>query len=175
MGELYRVSLEAAAYHAAGHAVISIVQGLEIHSVTVLPGSNHNGANGKLSELNATHRLASDIFELYRQSLVEKKARSYLAGRIAQRRFNARSWRSHHDDGDSDRARSLLDGMTGGSERATRAWLKLLWIQTEDMVERSWTQIDALARALIQRHTLSPIEARTVYTHSFHSGDHQRA
>jgi len=118
----------AGAYHAAGHAVANIVQGLDLHPVTVPVNGQHNGVvvdHERVAELRPTHELHAETFALHRQALLEKKVRSYLAGRIAQRRFSPRSWRSHHDSGDQQRAIELLLRASGDSERTATAWMRL--------------------------------------------------
>lgn len=155
----------AGAYHAAGHAVANIVQGLDLHPVTVPVDGQHNGVvvdHGRVAELRPTHELHADTFTLHRQALLEKKVRSYLAGRIAQRRFSPRSWRSHHDSGDQQRAMELLLRASGDSERAAAAWMRLLSIQIEDLIERSWPAVEAVADALATHHVLPPAEARAL-------------
>ena len=154
----------AGAYHVAGHAVISIIEGLELHPPTLPLAGQHNGvvSNGRLWSARATHGLGEDIFRLYRTALLEKTARCYLAGRIAQRRYNPRSWRSHHDSGDHQRVTELLVSAAEGSARAGTAWLRLLRIQTEETLERSWPAVRALAEALVRRQTLTIPEANSL-------------
>ena len=153
------------AYHAAGHAVANIVQGLDLHPVSVPVDGLHNGVvvdHTRVAELRAPHAANVDTFALHRQNLVEKKVRSFLAGRFAQRRFNPRSWRSRHDSGDQQKAMDMLIGAAGGSERAATAWMRLLAIQTEDLIEDSWAGVEAVANALTSARILPAAEARTL-------------
>jgi hypothetical protein len=71
----------------------------------------------RVAERRATHELNANTFTLHRQALLEKKVRAYLAGRIAQRRFSPRSWRSRHDSGDQERAMELSIRASGDSEQ----------------------------------------------------------
>lgn len=160
-----RLTLMAGAYHAAGHAVANIVQGLDLHPVSVPVDGQHNGVvvdYGRVADLWAPHELNADTFTLHRQAVLEKKVRSYLAGRIAQRRFSPRSWRGRHDSGDHEKAMDLLMRASGGSERMATAWMRLLSIQMEDMIERSWPAVEAVANALATHRTLPPNEVRTL-------------
>jgi hypothetical protein len=160
-----RLTLMVGAYHAAGHAVANIVQGLDLHPVSVPVNGQHNGVivdYTRVAELRAPHDLNADTFTLHRQALLEKKVRSYLAGRIAQRRFSPRSWRSRHDSGDQQKAMDLLMAASGGSERIATAWVRLLSMQMEDMIERSWPAVEAVANALATHRTLPPNEVRTL-------------
>jgi hypothetical protein len=66
----------AGAYHAAGHAVANIVQGLDLHPVTVPVDGQHNGVvvdHERVAELRPTHELHADTFTLHRQALLEKR------------------------------------------------------------------------------------------------------
>src|ERR1700687_1614606 len=77
------ITVMAGAYHAAGHAVANIVQGLDLHPVSVPVDGLHNGVivdHTRVAELRAPHDLNVDTFTLHRQNLLEKKVRSYLAG-----------------------------------------------------------------------------------------------
>ncbi len=158
------ISTWAGAYHVAGHAVVSIVEGIELHPPALPLAGQHNGvvANVRTWTSRATHRLGDDIFRLYQTSLTEKTARCYLAGRIAQKRFNPRSWRRHHDCGDHQKAADLLVAAAGGSVRAGMAWMQLLRIQTEEMLERSWPAVEIIADALVRRQMLSIPETRSL-------------
>jgi hypothetical protein len=91
----------------------------------------------RVAERRATHELNANTFTLHREALLEKKVRAYLAGRIAQRRFSPWSWRSRHDSGDQERAMELSIRASGDSERTASAWMRLLSIQIEDLIERS--------------------------------------
>jgi hypothetical protein len=155
----------ALAFHAAGHAVANIVQGLDLHPVSVPLDGVHNGVvvdHVRVGELRAPHRLNADTFVLHRQNLLEKKVRSYLAGRFAQRRFSPRSWRSRHDSGDQQRAMEMLLSASDGSERTAIAWMRLLSIQTEDLVDESWSAVEAVANALASRRVLLASDARAL-------------
>lgn len=159
------LTILAGAYHAAGHAVANIVQGLDLHPVSVPVDGLHNGVvvdHMRVAELQAPHALNVDTFSLHRQNLLEKKVRTFLAGRFAQRRFNPRSWRSRHDSGDQQKAMEMLLRAAGGSERAADAWLRLLSIQTEDLIEDSWAGVEAVANALATHRVLPPSEARAL-------------
>lgn len=159
------MTLLAGAYHAAGHAVANIVQGLDLHPVSVPVDGLHNGIvvdHTRVAELQAPHALNVDTFSLHRQNLLEKKVRTFLAGRFAQRRFNPRSWRSRHDSGDQQMAMEMLLRASGGSERAASAWMRLLSIQSEDLIEDSWAGVEAVATALTAHRVLPPSEARAL-------------
>jgi hypothetical protein len=57
----------ALAYHAAGHAVANIVQGLDLHPVSVPVDGVHNGVvadHAGVGELRANHRLDADTQKL---------------------------------------------------------------------------------------------------------------
>lgn len=165
------LTVMAGAYHAAGHAVANIVQGLDLHPVAMPVDGVHNGAivdHVRVAEIRPTHELNADTFSLHRQNLVEKKVRSYLAGRFAQRRFSPRSWRSRHDSGDRQKAMEILLRATGGSERTATAWMRLLAIQTEDLIEDAWAGVEAVASALATSRVLPAAEARTLCWTALH-------
>jgi hypothetical protein len=120
-------------------------------------------------ELQAPYDRNVDTFSLHRQNLLEKKVRSFLAGRFAQRRFSPRSWRNHHDSGDQQKAMEMLLRASGGSERAANAWIRLLMIQTEDLIEDSWAGVEAVASALTTHRVLPANEARTLCWQALHN------
>jgi hypothetical protein len=123
---------EAVAYHAAGHAVAA-------HSLDV-PFS-HVGIN---EQPDSRGRVAGIKPNRRRQDWLERYCIVTLAGPFAQRRYNPRShWRY---------------GGSGG--KVARTYCRFLEARVEALVAQRWPAIEAVARALLLRKTMSRDEVR---------------
>ncbi len=144
------------AYHEAGHAVIAWAQDVAITQVTI----ERDGKKlGSVEHSNPMKGLDLDWdnrpMARYR---VEKAIRIALAGGIAQRKFKPRSC-GGHDQSDRDNAIDLIFRITGSSEHAD-AYMNLLNIEAKGLVTKHWNLIEALARELMQRRTMSDKEIK---------------
>ena len=92
---------------------------------------------------------------------LECQARVFLAGAIAQRRIAARSMRRLHNQTDIENVVFFMDYLCS-SDRELSAHIELLQMQTEDLVELHWPEVQTVAKALIERRTLSGPEMREV-------------
>src|SRR6516165_9443188 len=156
----------ATAYHEAGHAVAAIMQGIAVHTVTIKPGDNYFG-------LTKHGKTRMDGFQPDYESVpprvrdrMEKQARCALAGLIAQRRFSKSSIRQWHAHQDHRIAADLVSRLAH-SIPETEAWLNLLHIQTEQIIDAHWYGVEAIAQALIKRNILRGSEARALIRQAF--------
>jgi hypothetical protein len=94
---------------------------------------------------------------------VENRVIVALAGPVAQRTFRASSVRRHHGPSDHQGAIDLLSYFAGSS-RQLEAYFKWLRVRTEDFVHSPvwWTQIDAIAAALLVHKRLSIVDAKNI-------------
>jgi hypothetical protein len=95
------------AYHEAGHAVITFRLGIEVLEVSAVPGGH--GIAGYSQHGHLFTQPGSDRGNLDRAIQVN------LAGPIAQKRFNPRSFRRWHARGDYDCALGLCRYIAGSS------------------------------------------------------------
>lgn len=155
----------ATAYHEAGHAVVAYDQRIKVTTATIVPDSV-NGTDGLVTHdpiRLESLKLDIDHIPPRVRDQMERQARIYFAGEIAQRKFNPRSLRFHHSHDDRRSAMNLISRLTS-SDRELGAWLKLLRIQTEEIVYQDyrWAQVEAVANALMRRGTLAGGVIRSV-------------
>lgn len=91
---------------------------------------------------------------------MEKLVLVSLAGIQAQRRYRPSSIRSWHAQADYHSAINMLSYFAPNAAELT-AYFKLLRIRVDLLfdVPYKWAQVEALAAALLERHTLSAEEA----------------
>jgi hypothetical protein len=154
------ITLEATAYHEAGHMVAAVHLGVPIRHATIVSGQN---ALGKYAG-SIRHQPLFPMFEIEAGDIgriegkVSKRIIILLAGPIAQRRFRRSSWRSWHGRIDYETAADLAQTLNGGDEKATNAYLKWLSLRAERLVDFDWPDVVACAERLMSRKTLSSRE-----------------
>ncbi len=100
-----------------------------------------------ISHMNPLHGIQLGMDDSMRARIrVEKLIRVCLGGPIAQRKFNPSGWRKHHGASDFDEAADLALHLEGTGERAS-ALLRLLELQTQDLIEVHWSRVAAVAGA----------------------------
>ena len=135
--------LDTVAYHEAGHAVVSRMLGLRVKSVTIRPGSV--------------------LIDRFSRAPTEKQILILLAGLYAQRRFAPHSaWRSrnqsHPNSGYDFDTVALLIHDEHGSGRVADLYSRYAFAKAEQLVEGWWQHIEAVAKALLERGTLTETE-----------------
>jgi hypothetical protein len=149
------------AYHEAGHVTACLRLGIGIGragvSIVADGGggftASHRGFRGN-PEVGDTDR---------RRSRIEKNVVMILAGTAAQRKFRPSSVRRMHGSSDRNQAINLL-GCLVGSDQELDAWLKLLRIRAEHLVENAfnWKVIEAVAAALMERKRLGAKDVKDI-------------
>lgn len=89
---------------------------------------------------------------------VEKSVMLSLAGYVAQRRFRVKTWRNYHGRTDFTSAFDMLSRICG-TPREANAYLELLKIQTEQLLEMHWPVVKALATKLLTCKEMSSQQA----------------
>lgn len=149
--------LLATAYHEAGHVVVAWSQGIRVHSASIVPSE---GTDGRFT---FTHLLARSQLDSSRSDAerlkAERHVRVSLAGHLAQHRFDRKSVRDWHAEQDRHDSVNLLSHFVA-SDRELNAWLRLLEIQTEQILKLRWPFVRALARDLMHRKQMSGNEVR---------------
>ena len=82
-----------------------------------------------------------------------------LAGRIAQHKFRPRSVRWYHHEADHAQVANMIFYIAAPGEHAN-TYIRLLEIETRQMVDVRWPLIEALAHELVKRRTMSGREGR---------------
>lgn len=147
----------ATAYHEAGHAVVAVEERLGIRLVTIVPNEE---LLGFVLEAPLPRDFKPDIGMNSRiRNRIESEARVCFAGHIAQKRAYPRS---HRLDGrDIQRAVDLVSYLVPQS-KVLGAYLNLLYLQAENLVDFNWQEIEAVANALLERDTISGSEVRRI-------------
>jgi ATP-dependent Zn protease len=150
-------TLEATAYHEAGHMVAAWRQHLKIRRATIIPAEDYTGRVEHESPLRG---IRLDIDGSDRAALkAEKAILICLAGPAAQRRFRRSSWRTHHGAGDHEIASDLALRLQGSGKIAT-AYLGYLQLRADSLVESNWNFVELFAQRLLELKTLEYREIR---------------
>jgi ATP-dependent Zn protease len=156
------------AYHEAGHVVVAHSQQTIVKRVTIELGDGYHGVT---ESVGFSRRMRPDVEVTIRtRDRIERQARILLAGEIAQRRKAPRSVRNVHHQTDCERAVDFLD-YPCASDRELSLYIKLLRVQTEQLIELYWPEIETVARALIERRTLNAREVREVIRAAWEAGE----
>ena len=153
------------AYHEAGHAIVSWSLHLKPRRVTIIPDDESAGhvLNRAINKRTSFEIEWADRFSLSRLT-AEKHTMIAMAGELAQRRFDPRSWRSYHGSTDRHNVVNFLMRYAPYRKGAIdiTAHYKLLREWACEMLERQWYLVEAVADELVKRRTLSHNELREV-------------
>jgi hypothetical protein len=156
---------ERAAYNEAGHAVARQALGLRVGRVTIKPDSKA-GSAGSCSDghaLRREHDPESDSSDKNRLRM-ERDVQVLLAGHEAERRF---AGRANHEGARDDRERAidLLSFFEGdfyekpgrGRQEGFRTYFRLLRIWSRRLATGrwNWLKVEAVARLLLEKETIS--------------------
>jgi len=162
------IKLQATAYHEAGHAMVCWKLGVGIIHVTIIPKAEslghilrHNIL--KEDDENDNSRAAKSRFE--------KAIKVCFAGPEAEKKFTGRG---NHTGaaGDYENALELVSHISGDS-KLVGLFLKLMSYQVECLIKNNnnWRAIKALAKALLEKETISGKNAKEIMERAF-MGDH---
>jgi hypothetical protein len=144
----------AVAYHEAGHAMAAWKFKLGgIGQTTIVPTADYSGAMKHAADPLRGIRLDLDNSDRA-HARAEKLIMICQAGPIAQRRGAPRSWRYYHGSGDRRIAADLAIRLQSSAEIAT-AYIRYLDLRTKGLVHTHWWAVDLIARALLERDTLT--------------------
>ncbi|MEJ0068308.1 MAG: hypothetical protein WDO24_05775 [Pseudomonadota bacterium] len=170
MKRLGTLAREATAYHEAGHAMMAFLEDVRVKRISIKPNAE---STGRVLHAEVMRRSDSDMVRYgagesvakgWRARLrIESLVRICLAGPIAQRTFNPRTWRAHHGASDHDLAIRALE-LLASSDRQIKAYQHLLVVQVEEavMMPMRWSCVQALAAALLENEELVCDEAVSI-------------
>src|ERR1017187_9553579 len=132
----------ATAYHEAGHAIMCRLSGIRLNKVTIASDENTTGSCGYEKMIRGKYP-ETDNSDRMRLKL-EKRAMIALAGPIAQKLFNPRSFRNYHASADFKAAVDMAL-LVNGSAKQAEAWLKWLEICTRETLQARWSIVEGFA------------------------------
>jgi len=137
------------AYHEAGHAVVALIQGRDVHRVSILPNKSRLG---QCDLKKGTTRAAKDW--------LETEVLILLAGAAAEGRISGQyCWKGAARDLRQVRALTLSRaGSEHQAERLERRYLEK--VESLLSAAENWLAVELLAADLIQRRTISGRAAR---------------
>ena len=152
----------ATAYHEAGHAVITIAQGLEIHKVSIVPGEGYNGfcekpgVSAYLDDDSKDRKLPL--------SIARKLIIGIYAGMPAERLVDPDAPDSHGADDDKapkerKDLRAVVPRGSFPNDEYHNERLDKLRAEAKRQVKRHQHAIAKLAEALLERQELTHEEA----------------
>lgn len=164
-----------AAHHEAGHAVAAWRLELSIGraGISIRPaeaeyrvaGGGRVLQQGGFSTLGKRGYKGDPEYDYpaHNTRAFERRAVVSLAGWAAQRRYNPRSVRRHHASSDLHELLGEMEHFTWrDSPREQKAYLQLLKVRAEELIDRFWPSVQAVAAALMERKRLSKDEVLAV-------------
>jgi hypothetical protein len=153
------------AYHEAGHAVICCALGFDVEKVTIVPGDEGSRGHNLPRRLPQFRRFEWGFLTGARLGRYHDYTVTLLAGTEAQRHYNPRSVRSYHHSSDYRRVEEILIRLHGEDKPERFAAFRYLKIRARNLVSRetNWVRIEGLAKALLERRTLSGDEVKEVF------------
>src|SRR5216684_2629494 len=153
-----------AAYHEAGHVVMAVMNRIPLRDATIL--TSYSAASAGTTRLSPTGAISKQFSKKgklgereYKQIL--RRAFFDVAGEIAERRFAPQSWRTRHSRTDLENISRLLESI-GLSGARLRTVANAIAIIADQVVTNHWPRVEAVAEALLQRHTLTGAEVRRI-------------
>lgn len=148
------IKLESTAYHEAGHAVVQNHFGIKIKKITIVPdGDSLGSVSGALAI--GEHRLDVDKSDKVRLK-TERDVMIFLAGRIAERKFNLKGYRHYGASQDINHSMKMLSLFTRSREEQM-AYHRFLEERTKNIINEPmiWELIQSVAKELLLCETLT--------------------
>lgn len=148
------------AFHEAGHATLDILFDHDIDSVTIVQDGD---AAGRVEIDRSGDDALRYEKDTVKQVLFERRIMAAMAGEIAQRRFAPASVEEDH--GASDRALidEYLDELDATTPEIRAAYLRLLKLKTEALVEEHWPRVKRIAGVLLLHETVNAETIRSEF------------
>jgi len=144
--------LEKVAYHEAGHAVVAFYLQLGLKRVSIRPGDGSLGIceTGPVSKgYNPETNLTPGVCDRTEREIICLLAGCVAEGKAVGRRNYVRAERDTH-------TAINLASYIAGEGRGLSAFMKWMWIRTEEFFEWAprWKLVEALAQELLERETV---------------------
>lgn len=156
---------EATAYHEAGHAVVKSCLGLGYSGISIIPDNDSWGRVESSKPENPSTWAAIARGDRWHRSRfhAEKWVMVLQAGEVAQQKHDFPSVDFYYSRSDFVKCKDLLLSYHPDKENPdAEFYFDLLQEWTEDLIEKNWHSIQALAKALVERREMSDTEVRAV-------------
>jgi hypothetical protein len=163
-----RKNLTTVAYHEAGHAVIDLKLGFQVKRVTIISDPKTGAAGQVNNRYLCLGRIQFDNPYGSIRTRCHNWVIGAFAGEEAQRRHSPRSVRSHHIAHDSKAISEILWRLHGENSEVIRHAYRYLQAEARNLVANPiiWRKIEDLAKALLERKTLSGEEVADILCES---------
>jgi len=164
----------ATAYHEAGHTAASLLLGVDVKHVSIIPRLEHDGsciagfvshfsrgARSRRQELCAWPEVSSSK----RRRGIETNIKISFAGKLAEKRAIGKLAPSCSMSDDLIVAYQLF--LLSKHLTDINRTFRLLRFQTEDLLEYGWTLIETIAARLVVSGYLTNLELKTIYSGHF--------
>ena len=156
-------TLQSVAYHEAGHVVVRWHGRLRMPKyVTIIPNEEYLG-HVFGPKFPSSFDFGETQWSGRTQLQLERGIRSVLGGPLAQKKFHPRGFR--HDYAAED-YRQIVDLaiMLSGSDEIASAYIKLLELQTRNLLNQDWIWqcVEAVAGALLEQEKLSGKQVKEI-------------
>ena len=149
--------------HEAGHAVAHLLYRIPMKHISVIPNTETTGHVLSVDK-RRDERLNQDWNERRSRDYAERLIKCALAGGIAQKKYNPRTFRHFHSSLDWDNAISFATTNCGSLDEAI-AWCNLLFIQAKQdlLLDRNWAAVMVLANTLKKEKQISSRRMRELF------------
>lgn len=154
---------EITAYHEAGHAVVQLLFGDEVGQLEIVTIVRDGQAAGHAAIDRAGHDALRYREDTVKQVIFERVIMVTLAGEIAQRKFSPDSVDEDHAAADRYLAEEYLEELDTHSAEIREAYIHLLHLRTAALIDREWAGVERVARALVERKTLTGAEVQEAF------------
>ena len=157
-------ALQSVAYHEAGHVVVRWHGRLKMPKyVTIIPDEEFLGHVFGPS-FPGSFDFGETQWSGRTQLQLEGGIRSIWGGPLAQKKFNPRGFRHYHAAKDYKQIVDLAFNLSGSDDETASAYIKLLELQTRNLLNQGWIWqcVEAVAGALLEQEKLSGKQVREI-------------
>lgn len=165
-------SLEATAYHEAGHVAANLLLGIKVKTATIKPGDGYLGrvedatTAAALKSINRVMDAVQNGDRAARRRARERAENALmtlLAGNVAQRFFSKKRI-AKGAMSDWQKALEYCEALSDGLEESS-AYFAYMMARTRSLILRpmTWLQVEAIASALLERETMTRAEVESVW------------